>query len=283
MPVLFDREFVINASGIRVASRFKDQTRNEEILKVSFRVERSLQKDPSRAKISIYNLNPDNRALFQTKNTPIEVESGYKDNVSQIFGGTIDFATNTLDGTDWITSIDAGDGTREFKEARISSSFKGKVSIERAIRAAADALGYKPGNLDEKLRAGPLRSKATEFSKGVSLKGKAEQVLDKYIKAYGYQWSVQDGSFLLLGPKEVLGQRVIVLRPDTGLIGAPEAGEDGFINFRSLLQPELLPARQVRVESFQDDVNGDFRIERVVFTGDTWGNDWYADVEASPL
>lgn len=294
MPELFDREFVISASGIRIASRFLDERKNENVLKVEFQIERNLKKDPSRANISIYNLTEENRALFQTFDTLIEIEAGYRDNVSQIFSGTIDFASSTLDGRDWVTTVQAGDGTKQFKEARVKTSLRGPVGIQRVIKSISRALGYKPGNLQQQLDLGPLprpkppagsKAKVTKrfFPKGVTLSGKAETLFTKYVQAFGLQWSVQDGSYLLLGPKETIGTNIIVLRPDTGLIGSPQAGEKGFVNLRCLMQPELLPARQIRIEAANDVVNGDYRIERSVFKGDTWGSDWYVDVEASPL
>ena len=100
----------------------------------------------------------------------------------------------------------------------------------------------------------------------------------------GLQLSIQDEQILLLEPGEFLQGRTVVLRPPqlntpgTGLIGSPEPGEDGFINARALIQPGLVPGRRVDLQA--ENIRGLFRIERVVYIGDTWGPDWYADIEA---
>jgi len=30
-------------------------------------------------------------------------------------------------------------------------------------------------------------------------------------------------------------------------------------------------------------MNGFFRVEKVVHSGDTWGSDWYSELEAKPI
>jgi hypothetical protein len=100
----------------------------------------------------------------------------------------------------------------------------------------------------------------------------------------GYSWSIQDGKFQLLGPEETLGDQAFLLTTATGLVGIPEAGEDGLVKARSLLQPEILPGKLVELQAESlDAVNGAYRVEKATFIGDTWGNDWYVDIEGKPI
>lgn len=283
MSELFAREVSLNIAGTLIRTKLDKNRSAAPILRLTFKVVRTLKKEPNTAEISIYNLTQANRVAFQEKGLETSLEAGYLNNVSQIFKGQLDFAENKLSGRDWITTLQSTDGGKLFRSARINTSIKGPAKIGDVLQAAGDALGINAGNLAEKVRSGSIRGALTEFTNGIVLSGKAEQVFDKVVKSMGYSWSVQDGQLQLLEPVEVVGQDAVLLTPGTGLIGTPEAGEKGYVKARSLLQPELLPGRKVKIESKNQDVNGFFRAEKCTFIGDTWGKDWYVDIEGKPL
>ena len=282
MANLFGREISINIGGTLIRTKFVEG-QIAPILRASFRIEKTIKKEPNKANISIYNLNPDNRKLFQEQNLPTIIEAGYIDNTSQIFSGDLTFSQNKLEGEDWVTILQAGDGAKQYKSARINTSFKGPVKVGDVLRTAADAMGLKLGNVAQKISQGSIRGALTEFTNGAVLSGKAEIQLDKVVKSMGYSWSIQDGQLQLLDPTETIGTQAILLTPGTGLIGTPEAGEKGFVKARSLLQPSLLPGQRVQIVSKNEVVSGFFRAEKCIFVGDTWGTDWYVDIEARPL
>jgi hypothetical protein len=285
MGRLFDREVVLNAGGLRIASRSVEGLA-QPTLRVQFKVVKSLKRDPNTATVTITNLNGDNRAALQEKGIPTILEAGYVDNVSQIFAGVLQFGSSVKNGTDFLTTIQTGDGGDKYKTARINTSLKGPVDIKSVLQTAGEALGLNLGNLREKISQGSLRPALQEMTEGVVLSGKAEQVFTRIAKQMGYSWSIQDGQIQLLAPNEVIATSDAVLLTavdgrSTGLIGSPEPGEKGIVKARSLLQPDLLPGRKVQIQS--REIDGFFRVEKAVFTGDTWGSDWYSDIEAKPL
>lgn len=287
---LFDRDLVLNVGGLRIASRLSDQTRKQlglqadevaTILRVTFKVTRSGKKEPNKAEVTLYNLKEDNRTALQEKNQATSLEAGYRDNISQIFSGDLEFAQNKHDGKDWITKLQSGDSSTAYKASRINTSLKGPAKIGDVLRTAAQAMGIGVGNLEETITNGSLRGDLVEFVNGIVLSGKAELNVDKIAKSMGLTWSMQDGNMLFLGPTQFVGDRAVLLSPGSGLVGSPEAGEDGVLSVRALLQPDLLPGQRVQIKTKQ--VDGYFRIEKTVFTGDTRGKDWYADMECKPL
>ena len=280
MTDLFNREVKINAGTLELKTRSKE---NEPVLKTDFNIVLSSQRDPNTAVVNIYNLKSDNRKILQTKNLQLIIEAGYSDNISKIFQGEITFVKNILDGNDRITTLQCGDGIQAFKSARINTSFRGPASISDVLKAAADTMGVGIGNVTEKLSQGNVRGALTEFINGIVLSGKSEQQLDKIVKSLGYSWSIQGGQLQLLGPDETMGNNAILLNSSTGMVGTPEMGENGYIKAKSLLQPSLVPGAKIKIESKNDDVNGFFRVEKTTFVCDTWGNDWYADLEAKAL
>lgn len=287
---LFDRDLVLNVGGLRIASRLSDQAREElglqtadvaTILRVTFKVTRSLKKEPNKAEITLYNLKASNRTALQERNQPTTLGAGYIDNISQLFSGDLEFAQNRQDGRNWITTLQSGDSSVAYKSARINTSLKGPAGLGDVLRTAAKSLGVGLGNLEDVISTGSLRGNLTEFVNGIVLSGKAELNVDKIAKSMGLTWSIQDGQLLFLGPTQVKEALAVKLIPGSGLVGSPEAGEDGILAVRSLIQPDLLPGQKVQIQSAQ--VDGFFRIEKTVFTGDTRGKEWYADMECKPL
>lgn len=284
MGALFNRQFALNAGGLSFATSSTDPSQIHSTLRVAFRAERNSQKEPSPAEITIWNLSKDSRAFLESIVAPVVLEAGYAGQAFQIFSGDLIYAATQRQGVDWVTKLQIQDGARKYRSARINESLGPGTTLSDAIQKAADALGLPLGNLTSHLS--PVRGKTTAFGKGVVLSGKAEEQLDKLLKLAGYEWSIQDGQLQVLAPAETLPTEIVVLNSDSGLVGSPESARDDktkktFVKARSLLQPGLFPGRTVRLEGAA--VSGDFKIERAIYTGDSWGQDWYVDIEAKPL
>ncbi len=280
MSELFDRDITINAGGILIRSR-SPQGEQQTILKVTFRVERSVQPEANTAQLSIWNLSKEKRTfLAQETSVPITIEAGYFGETQQIFKGDLEFGSTTRQGADWVTSLQAADGGKQISQSRVNLSFK-NVKIEQVLRRLAQEMKVGLGNLASAAARGPQRGSVTEYLKGIVLNGKTYEELERVAKQMGLGVSIQDGQLRFLQPSQVLPGVATVLTFTTGLIGSPEAGEDGNVRARSLLQPDLIPGRQVKIEALE--TNGFFRVEKSIFLGDTQGTDWYTDIEAKPL
>jgi hypothetical protein len=267
--------------GVRIATRELGTEEIKPILKVEFNVERTLKKEPNTADVVIYNLSKDSRAAVQEKGIETTIEAGYVGTSSQIFAGQLEFGSSIREGTDWVTTLQTADGSNNFRSQRINVSFKGGVSAGEVLQAAAEALGLDLGNIRDKANRGTIRGKLEKFAKGNVLSGKASVELDKIVKAFGLEWSIQDGELQLLEPNETIDQDFILLSPGTGLVGSPEPGEDGVVNATSLLQPNLIPGKGVDLQS--REIDGFFRVQKANWTGDTWGSDWFTELELKPL
>ena len=64
------------------------------------------------------------------------------------------------------------------------------------------------------------------------------------------------------------------------MVGSPQPGENGIVEVRALLIPQLSPGRVVALSS--RETSGFYRVEKVTYQGDTRGQDWYADLELKP-
>jgi len=279
MGELFNRTFALNLGGNLVSSETEDGKRNE-LLRVQFKVEASLAPSPNTAEISVYNLAEATRARVSEKGIQTTLEAGYSGRSSVIFRGLLDAGVNQHDAVDWVTTFQSTDGGKQLRENRINVSFK-KISAEDALAKIVQQLGVGVGNAIEKMREGNIRGAFKDFANGIVMSGPAKKELDRLAKTYGYSWSIQNGQLQLLGPNDAIEPGdAIVLDSDRGMVGSPEAGEKGIVEVRSLLIPQLTPGRVVALSSRQ--ISGFHRVEKVTYTGDTHGQDWYADLELKP-
>ena len=280
MGELYGRDVLLKAGRVQIASR-SPAGGVQDTLRVSFKVARSLQGPPNTATISIWNLSKPTRAILQAAGLRTILEAGYFGSRSTIFQGELEYGSTTRSGTNWITTIQSADGGRKIASSRVNFSRKAGVPIGDVLKALAKELGLGLGNVVAKADAGAIRGAITQYLNGVVLSGKTYDQLEKVAKHMGYGLSIQNGQPQLLAPTETLKDEAVLLTRKTGLVGSPEAGEKGQIKARSLLQPDLVPGRKVRIES--EEVTGFIRVDRSVFTGDTWGQDWYTEIEGKPL
>ena len=287
---LFDREIILDLGTRRIASRDSETGERKPILRVQFQIERTLQPEPNTADISIFNLAPESRAAIQDKGISTEVQAGYFGIISLIFKGDLDYGSTVRTGPDWVTTFQATEGGKQYRRARVNLSFDAGTRIGDVIKTAAGQLGLGLGNVAAQIAKGIPRGTALQYVKGLVLSGQASREFTKIVKRAGFEWCIQDGQIQFTRPGQVLDpNEAIVLNQATGMIGSPEQGEKGLIRVRSLLQPDLQPGKRVQIQAGPRDasgvseIDGFFRVEKTVFSGDTWGGDWYSDIEARPV
>lgn len=285
MTSFFERDVVVVIDTLRIASRFEKTGIEKSNLRVAFDVRRTPDRDPNTCEMKIWNLTDKTRSRIeelQKLNRLAQIEAGYVGQASEIFRGDINTVTNVRDGADWITTVNVGDGEQKYRSARINQSFNPGTNISQVVETLADTLGIGKGNLEEKLAEGNFREAVTQFTKGTVASGKASDELDTRLKSLGFEWSVQNGQLQLLRPKETNARQAFVLSASTGLVGSPEVGEKGIVKLRTLLIPSLIPGDSVKVLS-REFQNTFFNVKNVTHMGDTWGNDWYTELEGTPL
>lgn len=276
---LFSRAFELNLGGVRIASQ-TISGEPTELLKCVFDITLSRDRSANTAEIIVYNLAEKSRAKVSEQAIEVELEAGYVGLSSTIFKGKLEAGKSVLQGVDWVTTMQSTDGGKELREGRINLSFK-SVDVSEAFRRCADQLGVGLGNALEKIGEGNIRGALTGFANGLVMSGPAQKELDRLAKTYGYEWSVQAGELQLLGPNDAISPNdAIILDSQHGMVGSPQAGEKGIVEVRSLLNPHMTPGRVIALSSRQ--VSGFFRVEQTTFTGDTRGQDWYADLELKP-
>lgn len=289
MTALFNRDFALRIGPTPLEIRppvtpVVDDNKAKTTLRVVFKIEKTKDKAPNRADVDVYNLSPTNRELLKqyagdkAQSFPLTIEAGYMNNREMLFKGDILTADSYQEGATWLTPIEASDGGKKYSSARFSKSYGRGTLVTSVLSEVITAFGIGPGNALAQLSASPRGF--FKFQNGVVVKGKIVDILDKYISSAGYQWSIQDEQLQLLQPRTGNQEPLVLLNSSSGLIGSPEKGEKGKIIFRALIQSAIRPGRRVVVES--NTATGTFVVEKAKYQGDTWGNEWTVEAEATP-
>lgn len=273
MTVLFKRAASLNAHGKVLLG-----------LDFEFRVDRSLKPESNKADFSIYNLAPDNRKFLQglTGGPIIEFRAGYASDsqLALIFLGQLREVTTVRDGADWTTQISSGDGDKERKHP-VAFSLGPGTAFDNAVKKSVSEMGLRATNLTKDIATGKFGDASRELVEGFSAFGFGGPELDRLLDSGGFEGSIQNGELQVLPKGQGLNKSAVTLKESTGLVGSPELGDKVALKCRSLLNAEICPGRMIHVISA--NVDGFFRCERVVYTGQTAGNDWYCDVEAKAV
>lgn len=268
----FNRSFTVQAGTVRFSE-----------LDVRFKVVKTLKPEPNTCELLIWNLNEQHRRGLELEVEPVvEILAGYEDDQSLIFRGAVREVFSRRDAAAWITELRSGDGEKAVKKARINKSFAPGSKLPDVLNELAKEIKVDIGNALTSLQGATLGTAGGEYVNGTTVTGKASRQLTKILKSAGKEWSIQDGALQLLDVGQFLRGFAVVVSPETGMIGSPTIGNDGILRTRMLLDGDLVPGRQVKLQT-RDVPPAFFRVERAEYIGDTAGQDWYVDIEAATI
>ena len=253
-----------------------------------FSIHKDDTRDPNTCELEIDNLNPDQRAQIaelnpkkgDSKGIPCKIEAGYDSlgGPQLLWLGDLRTSLSVRKGPTWSTKVGSGDGEAAVSRSRIQKSFGPRTPVSTVVRALVDSLGIGTGNLPKvlgQLRAGNVGSLALD---GAVLSGPTAYHLDNWTRSAGMSWSIQDGAIQFLIDDKPLGDRVVKLSPETGLVGTPTVNAEGELSATSFIIPGVHVGAVIVVES--SSVEGAFQITKTDYTGDTYGPQWHIGITA---
>ncbi len=265
-----------------------------EGLRVQFKVKKTTAITPNECELQIYNLSQKSRAGLQAKGIKIVVEAGYQDHASRIFSGDSRYIDHKHNGPDWVTKVQCGDGERAYRYVKVNESFKPGTTVASVFYRMAVATG-----LDVSQAVELVGNEITEqFTQGYSTYGRVSEEIDRLLQGRGLEWSIQDGKLQVTRVGQPVKGSAVLLSASTGMIGSPAHGSPEFadktqgtpipgqkkpqvLKVKSLLQPGIVPGGLIRLDSLE--IKGDFRVQSVLHTGDTFGGDFYTEADVLPV
>lgn len=262
-------------------------------LRVSFKTKKSDAQTPNTAEIRVYNLSEETANRIRREFTSVSLQAGYEGNYGVIFAGNIkQVRVGRENGVDTFIDIAAGDGDHAYNYAVVNTTLAAGATQKDQINAAAGPMspkGVKTGYIAD--------TGGKKLPRGKVMYGMARDYLRQSAQASNTSWSIQDGRIQFVENTGVLPGQAVVLNSKTGLVGTPEQTNDG-IKVRCLLNPMIKIGGKVQVDerdiqqaklpdtkkdaqvnkpaSIRHD--GFYKVLWVEYTGDTRGNDWFADL-----
>lgn len=202
-----------------------------EDLRIEFEVVKTIDPAPNTAVIKIFNLHPSNEARIKNEFDDVLLNCGYEDAMRLVFRGNIKHVYRYRDGNDYITEIEAADGDKDFRHAVMNETLAAGTTNKQLVERASGTFsgGTKQGFVDVPHKA-RLRGKV--------ISGNTRDVLHEIAKDSGANWSIQDGQLVIVKASSVMPGEAIVIRADTGMLGAPEINDKG-IAVKCLLNPQI--------------------------------------------
>jgi hypothetical protein len=283
---LFDRQV-----SVLIGEAGAESALNVTELRVVFDVTKSTKREANSAKVTIYNLNPDQRSKLETAESRVVVKCGYAEEVGLevLYRGDVSFVESRKEGVDWATVIESDDGQTVFDTTRVGLSFKEGATAKQVLR---DILGVIPlAQRSAVVNSAIAEAVDLEYTNGYAATGNAFAALTKVTDSLSLEWSVQDGELKIIADGGTDGSRAIVISPDSGLIGSPQRRrkrKNGTTtvagwSVRSLLQPKIEPGGVVSIEAAAIKPGAAFRVDSISHKGDTHGPEWVSELEVSDV
>ncbi len=213
--------------------------------------------------------------LSDNKSIPVQLKAGYGDSTALLFKGDLQRCDHVLENLDWRTTLTYGDGLKAAAEGRISESFPKGVGVLDVIKSIAKTLpGVDSGDAIGELSKVDLPS----LNRGLSLAGPSLGELTKILTPQGLFASIQDSVLQIQKKNKPVTRKAVLLNKQSGLLSVGQQGTDGKIKIKTLLMSELQAGRLVVVGS--EEENETYIMNKCVFTGSNYSNDWFTEIEA---
>lgn len=246
-------------------------------LQLTFAITKKATRSGNKAEFTITNLSPASIGFLEQEGLALQFSAGYQGSNSLLFSGSISTqgVTTTLESTDRVTTIEAGDGELVIQQTRFDRAFNEGATIAEVLRGVAFDMGVGVGNLADFPEA-----EQTTYGTGFVYFGYARDALDEVTAQLGAGWSVQNGVLQFLRPGEATKTLAPVVSPSSGLIGSPQREKKG-LSAVSLLNAAIQPGGPVVMES--RDFNGQYKVTEVEHRGDYRGSEWNTAFKAKEL
>ncbi|MGI4852288.1 MAG: hypothetical protein ACRYGR_10160, partial [Janthinobacterium lividum] len=264
-------------------------------------ITKTATRSPNNSKITVYNLAPATRALFEKPDSKCEFYAGYAQDAGPVLmhSGNIVFAYTRREGPSFATEIQLSDGHVEARDGMVSIQIPVNGLSTNALTQIASQMG-----LSLYMDKGIL---SRTWAHGFSFYGPGRIALTKICSATGLEWSIQNGFLQIINRGGVTQRKGFVLKSTTGMILSPERLREGSresativgstndqkllankvligqrLQFngwrvRSLLLPSPGPGDSIVLDSL--DVQGQFRIQKVIHRGDSYGGNWESEFD----
>lgn len=248
-------------------------------LRLAFEVKRDTKREPSKAEVTLYNLNATSRSWCRREGQRVVVEAGYKGTVQTLFVGNISDSSVRRDQADVLLSMEAGDGEEFFRQNMLSVCLPGGATFQQLLNEL-DAKLFDEGQLDGmsvRLTQEQLNSSATQ---GLSVDGFTRDVVDRLCRSMGAEWSIQNNVLEIVNAGQPAEGEGVIARElyTVEELKRNQTSGNGKAGYKIALPLDgaIQPGRLVQIAG----VDGWWRATKVEHAGDTHdASRWHTSAE----
>lgn len=213
-------------------------------LHISFSVWSATTQTLRHARIRIYNASNYTVQKIQDEFTRVVLQAGYDGNFGLVFSGTVaQYSRGRDNATDTFLDIIAQDADQAYNYAVMNATMAKGWTYDDYYKSILDSLvpygisaGYKPD------------FPKTVFPRGKPFFGMTRDYLRDFSAATGTKWYIENGMIHVIPVNGYLPDEVVLLRPDTGMIGIPTQTLDGIV-VSCLLNSNIVTGCRVEIDS----------------------------------
>ena len=284
-----------NAIELSKLSSHVDDT--SEGLRFKFHIEANDIETPNVARIRIYNLSDSTMRHTLDEFQQVKLSAGYGDYSSEIFSGTIkQFRRGKERNVDSYLDISASDGDEPYLFAISNGSIPAGTTAAAQLKMHSEAMGLP---LDPNAAFYMSDQNASNL-RGKVFFGLTRTLMSDLADTHNVRWSIQNGVLTLIPLRGYLPGDIIEINSLTGMIGSPEATDQG-IELTTLLNPYIRVGHAIRLNNadvtetiikqqlfpsitslaYTSKVNsagpdGLYRVLSIEYSGDTRSEEWYS-------
>lgn len=253
-------------------------------LRVSFDIKKTLEQTENDANIEIYNVSKDSYKLLQQINETyiVQLSVGYSNLIDTIFIGNIENSYYYREKSSWILNIKGKDGQESIQDNIVNKSYRAGFDLKSALLDMIKTSNILPkGAYDNAKKWVENKiSLGTKTQNGLTISGRLIDEINKLLNEFNASLSMQDEKAQIIYNDSNNEDNIFLISPSSGLISSPkDKGSEEGLEFRCLLIPKLKPGSLVKIES--STIDDFYRIDNIIYKGDTYGNDWECKCEAT--
>jgi hypothetical protein len=254
---------VANASGEAIDLSDSNFEPASTALRFKFQIEANDVETPNTARIRVYNPSSETVKLVIGEYNSVILNAGYPGNVAQIFKGTIkQYVTGKERNVDNFLEIRAADGDLAYNFGIVNTSIKSGSTPNQRLNALVGAMSDAEaqaqsaivnGAQQQQISVDPAASQYLSGTGGILPRGKvmfglARSFMADLSDTAVARWSIQNGVVTVIPLDGYLSATPIQINSATGMIGVPEATEQG-ITITCLLNPLMRIGRPVQLNN----------------------------------
>jgi hypothetical protein len=276
-------------------------------MRIRFKTQNAESGVPNTAWIRVYNLKEETANRFRKEFQDVSLQAGYEGGkFGVIFSGQImQTKIGREDNLDSYVDIMAADADLAHSFGFVSKSLAAKSSRSDVLNAITGALQDKNVTVDKDATQS-LTPTGGVLARGKVLWGLAAPMLTGLTETAGASWSIQNGVLQIVPTKGYKDGEAVKLNSATGMIGVPEATQDG-VHVRTLLNPLIAIGGRIQIDNksinqtsvikpsgypnfktpppmYASTTNdGYYRVLVCEHSGDIRGQEWYSDITCLTL